>query len=345
MKPSTVYTHLITGGAGFIGSTIAATLLKKGERVRILDNFSSGKKENLLLVPETAGSAIEVIEGDIRDLEICRRAVRGVDYVLHHAALISVPQSTKNPALANDINITGALNMLLAARDEGVRRFILASSCAVYGDGTSDVSSPMDETSFAPVNESMRPRPLSPYALGKLAGEEYCRIFYELYGLETIALRYFNVFGPKQDPASEYAAVIPKFIIALLSGKSPIIFGDGEQTRDFIYVDDVVRANLLACKAPGAAAGKTFNVACGRRVSVNALLNELKSILDMNLIPVYEDARPGDIRHSWADITLARKLLGFEPGSSLRDALSQTANWAKKTLTSDSYDIASLRSQ
>ncbi|MCX5854768.1 MAG: SDR family oxidoreductase [Deltaproteobacteria bacterium] len=327
--------YLITGGAGFIGSNIAATLLKNGERVRILDNFSSGKKENLILAPEPAGSSLEIIEGDIRDPEICRRAVRGADYVLHHAALISVPQSTKNPALANDINITGTLNMLLAARDEGVRRFILASSCAVYGDGTSDVSGPIDETSFAPVNEAMKPRPLSPYALGKLAGEEYCRIFYELYGLETIALRYFNVFGPKQDPASEYAAVIPKFIIALLSGKSPIIFGDGEQTRDFIYVDDVVRANLLACKTSGAAAGKTFNVACGKRVTVNALLNELKAILDIDLIPVFKDARSGDIRHSWANITLAQKLLGFEPGCSLRDALSQTANWAKKTIASE----------
>jgi UDP-N-acetylglucosamine 4-epimerase len=309
--------YLITGGAGFIGSSLAGALLKKGNSVRILDNFSSGKRENLDF---PATPAIEVLEGDIRDPDTCRKAIHGADYVLHHAALASVPLSVDDPVLANDINITGTLNMLVASRDTGVRRFVLASSTAVYGD-IDDGTSPKVET--------MKPFPLSPYAVSKLAGEEYCRLFYSLYGLKTVALRYFNVFGPKQDPASEYAAVIPKFIEALLAGKLPIVYGDGGQSRDFIYIDDVIQANFLACTFPHAE-GKTFNIGCGRQVSINELLNELKAILHSDAAAIYKDARPGDIRHSWADISFARKFLDFEPAFSFHDALLQTASWYQK---------------
>jgi UDP-N-acetylglucosamine 4-epimerase len=311
--------YLITGGAGFIGSSLAEALLGKGNSVRILDNFSSGKRANLDF---TSTPELEVIEGDIRDPDTCRQAISGADYVLHHAALASVPLSVDDPVLANDINITGTLNMLVASRDAGVRRFVFASSTAVYGD-TDDGTSPKVET--------MQPAPLSPYAINKLTGEEYCRLFHRIYGLETVALRYFNVFGPKQDPASEYAAVIPKFIEALLSGKSPIVYGDGWQSRDFIYIDDVVRANCLACELPDAA-GKTFNIGCGRQLPINELLNELKAILHSNATAIYKDARPGDIRHSWADISLARKYLDFEPAFSFRDALLQTASWYKEII-------------
>ena len=345
MKDLTPKMYLITGGAGFIGSNLAEALLEKGNSVRVLDNFSSGKSRDRALFPSSKKNGLcpyFLIEGDIRDPDACRQAVRGADYVLHHAALASVPLSVQDPALANDINITGTLNMLIAARDAGVKRFVFASSTAVYGDNVPAGDLPdhaaagfslRDHENVSPVTETMKPAPLSPYAVSKLAGEEYCRIFHRLYGLETVALRYFNVFGPKQDPASEYAAVVPKFIECLLSGKSPVIYGDGEQSRDFIYIDDVVQANLLACAAQPAATGKTFNIAGGRRVTINALLNELKAILHTNLTPVYNKERQGDIRHSWADISLARKLLGFEPACSFRDALSQTIAWYRKKNT------------
>ena len=311
--------YLITGGAGFIGSNIAAALLQRGDSVRVLDNFSTGKRQNLLLCAADSpkSGSLEVLEGDIRNIETCRQACRGADYVVHHAALISVFQSVQDPLLANETNITGTLNMLASARESGIKRFVLASSSAVYGDSGD---------SAAPKTETMKPAPMSPYAVNKLTGEEYCRIFYELYGLETVALRYFNVFGPKQDPASEYAAVIPKFIDALMAGKPPLIYGDGKQSRDFIYVEDVVRANLLACSAQKAA-GKTFNIACGRQVSINELLDEIKVILHTTLAAVYKEARPGDILHSVADTSLAGRLLGFEPIHSFRDALSKTITW------------------
>jgi len=314
-------TYLITGGAGFIGSNIASALLKKENRVRVLDNFSSGKRENLKDMRNHA--SFELVEGDIRSMETCREAVSGIDYVLHHAALASVPLSIRDPMLANDNNITGTLNMLIAARDAGIKRLVFASSTAVYGDRLS----PNGNQNLSPVSETMKPAPLSPYAVGKLAGEEYCKIFYALYGLETIALRYFNVFGPGQDPSSEYAAVIPKFIEALLSGKQPIIYGDGEQSRDFIHIDDVIQANLLACTAPATVAGRTFNLASGNRISINALLDELMGILNIHTAPIYKEARPGDIRHSWADVSLARKVLGFDPVCSFRDGVAQTAAW------------------
>ena len=321
-------TYLITGGAGFIGSNIARTLAEKGENVRILDNFFSGKRENLEHMANHP--SFEMVEGDIRNMETCREVVRGVDYVLHHAALASVPLSVQDPALANDNNITGTLNMLIAARDAGIKRFVFASSTAVYGDTRSEGLIAGDREKASPATETMKAAPLSPYAVGKLAGEAYCGIFYKLYGLETIAFRYFNVFGPRQDPASEYAAVIPRFIDALLSENRPVIYGDGEQSRDFIYIDDIIQANLLACTASATAAGKTFNIASGNRVTINTLLDELKSILDIHSTPIYKEARPGDIRHSWADTSLARQILGFKPASSFRDGLTQTVAWFKK---------------
>ncbi|MBM4272753.1 MAG: SDR family oxidoreductase [Deltaproteobacteria bacterium] len=316
---------LITGGAGFIGSNIAEALLKKGESVRILDNFSTGTRKNL----PGSSSRLEIMEGDIRDMDTCRRAARGVDYVLHHAALTSIPRSVEDPLLNNEINITGTLNMLVAARDAGVTRLIFASSCAVYGDTTAPGSRRHRKENNRPLTEKTKPSPLSPYAVSKVVGEEYCRLFSELYHLNTIALRYFNVFGPRQDPASEYAAVIPKFIATLLRRRQPTIYGDGNQTRDFIFIDDVVRANLLACTAENAA-GKVFNVACGRRVNLHELLHELRKILKVNITPIHEEARPGDIRHSWADISHAEKFLGFVPVCSLHHGLSRTAKWLKK---------------
>jgi UDP-N-acetylglucosamine/UDP-N-acetylgalactosamine 4-epimerase len=316
---------LITGGAGFIGSSIARVLLKLGAHVRILDNFSSGKRENLAHEDQESQ---EIIEGDIRDLETCRRAAQGVDYILHHAALASVPLSIQDPQLANDNNITGTLNMLVAARDAGVKRFVFASSTAVYGDARFNAAS-SDPEDVSPVTEAIKPAPLSPYAVSKLAGEEYCRIFSELYGLETVIFRYFNIFGPRQDPASEYAAVIPRFIDALLSGRAPIIYGDGSQSRDFIYIDDIIRVNLLACTAPLSAVGRTFNIASGKRTTISTLLHELQGILDSHAAPIHQEARPGDIRHSWADISLARELLGFEPACTFHDSLAQTAAWFK----------------
>ncbi|MEN6465531.1 MAG: SDR family oxidoreductase [Syntrophaceae bacterium] len=301
--------YLVTGGAGFIGSNLAEALWREGATVRILDNFSTGKRANI------GHLDIEAIEGDIRDLEDCRKAARGMDFILHKAALASVPASVADPLYSNAVNITGTLNMLTAAREAGTRRFVLASSSSVYGDGPEPVKT-----------ERSGIRPLSPYALGKLAGEEYCRMFFSLFGLETVCLRYFNVFGPRQDPNSEYAAVIPKFITALLAGKRPVIFGDGLQTRDFIFIGDVVRANLLACSKP-AAAGGVFNIACDRGISLLELLDEIKAVSGNNIDPVFEPARLGDVRHSRADISLARERLDFEPAFTFREAMERTVEW------------------
>lgn len=301
--------YLVTGGAGFIGSNLAETLLRKGETVRVFDNFSTGKRANIKNLD------MEVVEGDIRDLDECRKAVRGMDFVIHKAALASVPASVADPLYSNAVNITGSLNMLTAARDAGVKRFVFASSSSVYGDEPEPVK-----------KESSGLRPLSPYALGKLAGEEYCRIFYRLFGLETVCLRYFNVFGPRQDPQSEYAAVIPKFITALLDGRRPVIYGDGLQTRDFIFIGDVVQANLLACSRPEVAGG-VFNVACDRGISLLELLDEIKAVSGNNITPVFEPARIGDVRHSRADISLARKRLGFEPAFTFHEAIGKTVEW------------------
>jgi nucleoside-diphosphate-sugar epimerase len=307
---------LVTGGAGFIGSNLAEALLKQGHRVRVLDNFSTGKRANLIL-DETYPS-LEIVEGDIRDFPICQRAMKGMEYVFHQAALASVPQSVEDPLTANSVNVEGTLNILLAARDEGVRRFIYASSCAVYGD---------DPT--LPKREDMVPVPLSPYALQKYIGERYGRLFSQLYGLETVALRYFNIFGPKQDPNSIYSAVIPRFIDALTDERSPIIFGDGEQSRDFVYIDNVVKANLLAMFAKHLY-GEVINIGCGKKTSLNRLLDVLKEILGSKVSAIYQEARKGDIRDSLADIQKGKEILNYEPQVGIEAGLKMTVDYFKK---------------
>lgn len=304
--------YLVTGGAGFIGSNLVAALVRTGKKLRVLDDFSTGKPGNL----DGLGAKVEVRQGDIRDMSVARRAVKGVKYVFHLAALPSVPRSVADPLTSNQVNIGGTLNMLVAARDEGVERFVFASSSSVYGD-----------TPVLPKKEEMLPAPLSPYAVQKLTGEHYCRVFFNLYGLRTFALRYFNVFGPRQDPASQYAAVIPLFIGAIRAGKSPTIYGDGNQTRDFTFVDDVVSANLRCCSAPEEAAGGIFNVACGRRVTVNELANGLTRIMGSRVKPVHAAPRAGDVRDSQADSTRARKILGWKPSVEFEDGLKRTVEW------------------
>ena len=306
--------YLVTGGAGFIGSHIAETLVNRGDAVRLLDNLSTGKKENL------AGFAgrIEFIKGDIRDLETCRRAVEGVVTVFHEAALASVVRSVADPLLNDAINVTGTLNMLLAARDAGVRRFVLASSSAVYGDDPA-----------TPKVEGREGKPLSPYGVSKLVDEKYAQVFHALHGMNAVALRYFNVFGPRQDPTSEYSAVIPLFITKMLRGELPTIYGDGGQSRDFIFVGDVVRANLAAA-ASAAAAGEAINVACGAGTTVNRLLDAVNEVLGTKIAAVHAAPRPGDILHSTADISKAARLMGYAPRVSFLDGLKETITWYKQ---------------
>ncbi|MBW2645397.1 MAG: SDR family oxidoreductase [Deltaproteobacteria bacterium] len=311
---------LVTGGGGFIGSNLAEALLKRGDAVRVLDNFSTGRKENLVFpeLGETLTSRLEILQGDMADREICRKAVEGIDYVLHQAAIPSVPRSVAQPVESNDANINGTLNLLVEARDAGVKRMVFASSSSVYGN-----------TPTLPKVETITPNPLSPYAVQKLTAEHYFRIFYELYGLETVCLRYFNVFGPRQDPNSEYSAVIPKFIKALLAGTRPTIFGDGEQSRDFTHVDNVVYGNFLALEAPKAA-GKAMNLACGGRLTLNELLAILNKIIGSDIEPIYADPRPGDVKHSHADISLSEDLLGYKMEVSTEEGLARTVDYFKE---------------
>lgn len=299
---------LVTGGGGFIGSHLAYHLARLGHRVRILDNFATGRRSNVAVLP----GDVEVIEGDIQSYERVHNAVRGSEIVFHQAALPSVPRSIQDPLTSNASNVTGVLNVLLAARDEGVRRVVFASSSSVYGSNPS-----------LPKREDMQPMPISPYSVAKLAAEGYCRSFCHVYGLETVALRYFNVFGPRQDPSSQYAAVVPNFIDALLAERAPVIYGDGEQSRDFTYVDNVVRANILAMDAERVA-GQVYNVACGDRITLNQLMGELKTLLGSDVAATHASARTGDVRHSLADITLARRDLGYEVEIALREGLSRT---------------------
>jgi UDP-glucose 4-epimerase len=301
-------TYLVTGGAGFIGSHIVETLVKKGEGVKVLDNFATGKREN---IAPFLGD-IELVEGDLRNPDDVRKAAEGVQVVLHQGALPSVPKSVEDPVGSNESNITGTLNVLIASRDAGVKRVVYAASSSAYGDSPT-----------LPKEETMKPAPLSPYAIQKYVGELYCANFYDLYGLETVSLRYFNVFGPRQDPTSQYAAVIPKFITALAEGKPPTIYGDGEQSRDFTYVENVVQANLLAAEAEGVA-GEMMNFACGRRYTLNELLGQLQSLMQTDIKPIYTDPRPGDVKHSVADIQKSQKLLGYTPHVSLEEGLKQT---------------------
>ncbi len=304
--------YLITGGAGFIGSNLAARLVAKGERVRILDNFSSGKRDNIASLSDS----VEVIEGDIRDYWTVTRAVIGMDYVLHQAALPSVPRSVKNPLTTNAVNIGGTLNVLEASRQASVRKVVFASSSSVYG-----------ESEQLPKREETVASPLSPYAITKLTCEHYCRVYWELYRFPTVTLRYFNIFGPHQDPASEYAAVIPRFITRLLQGQAPVVFGDGEQSRDFTYVDNCVQANLLAVSTDDMV-GTQFNVACGEQYTLNELLRQLREIIGVDIEARYDPAREGDIRHSRASI---EKLghFGYQPAISFREGLRRTVDFFK----------------
>ncbi|NJD61127.1 MAG: SDR family oxidoreductase [Deltaproteobacteria bacterium] len=310
--------YLVTGGAGFIGSNLAEALLAAGHRVRVLDNFLTGKMQNLAGFAERFGGSFELVEGDLRDLAMTRKAADGVDFVLHQGALPSVPRSVADPVLSNGINVGGTVNLLVAARDAGVRRVVFAASSSAYGD-----------TPELPKRESMTPRPKSPYAAQKLAGEHYMRIFFEVYGLETISLRYFNVFGPRQDPASTYAAVIPRFITSVLTGKAPTVYGDGLQTRDFTFIDNVVDANLRACSAPREACGKVFNIACGERISLLDILEVVYGLAACRVTPAFEPARQGDVRDSLADISMAKDQLGYSPKVPFPDGLSRTFNFFK----------------
>ena len=291
--------YLITGIGGFIGSSLARELLKRGEQVRGVDNFSTGKREN---VEEILGQ-IDCREADILDLDSLKSACSGIDYVLHQAAIPSVPKSVLDPIGSNRANVDGTVNVLVAARDAKVKRVVYAASSSAYGD-----------TPTLPKHEAMTPDPISPYAVAKLASERYMVSFYRCYGLETVALRYFNVFGPRQDPSSPYSGVLAKFITQMLSGKQPTMFGDGEQSRDFTYIDNAVEANLLACKAPAAqVAGKVFNVATGRRVTLNETFKLLQKLTSYTGSPIYGQERGGDIKHSLADISQAEKHLAYKP--------------------------------
>jgi UDP-N-acetylglucosamine/UDP-N-acetyl-alpha-D-glucosaminouronate 4-epimerase len=299
---------LVTGGAGFIGSNLVAELLARGHAVRVLDNFSSGHRRNLAAVE----GDIELIEGDLRSYERVHHAVRGCEVVFHQGALPSVPRSVQDPITTSEVNVGGTLNVLLNARDEGVRRLVFASSSSIYGDAPG-----------FPRTEDAAPMPLAPYPVSKLAAEQYCRVFSSVYGLATVSLRYFNVFGRRQDPASQYSAVIPRFITAMRAGQAPTIYGTGRQSRDFTHIDNVVAANLLAMDAPDAW-GQVFNVACGTPHSLNELVELLNRILGSEIEPEHGGPRPGDVERSWADISRAEKVLGFEPVVDFEQGLRMT---------------------
>jgi UDP-glucose 4-epimerase len=302
---------LVTGGGGFIGSNLVERLLADGYDVRVLDNFATGHRANL----DEFVDDVELIEGDIQSYERVHNAVRGCEVVYHQAALPSVPRSIQDPLTSTAVNVTGTLNVLLASRDEDVRRVVAASSSSIYGANPA-----------LPKDESMSTLPISPYAVSKLAIEGYCRSFHSVYGLETVALRYFNIFGPRQDPLSHYAAVIPKFILALLGGRPPTIHGDGEQSRDFTYIDNAVDANLLAASAEGVA-GEAFNIACGERISLNELYAAIQELVGSDLEPEHTESRPGDVKHSLADISSAREALGYDVTIDVQEGLRRTYEW------------------
>ncbi len=303
--------YLVTGGAGFIGSNVVRKLLESGHDVKVLDNFLTGKRDNMTDVAKH----ITLFEGDIRDLDMVKRVVQGVDMILHIAALPSVPRSVANPILSHEINMTGTLNVLEAAREHGVKRVVFSSSSSVYGN-----------TPTLPKQEDMPHSPLSPYASHKAAGEFYCRVYYTIFQLETVCLRYFNVFGPRQNPTSQYAAVIPRFITALHTGGQPTIYGDGEQSRDFTFVENVVNANISASTAPDAA-GEIINIACGERMTVNELAQRIGKILGKEVTPTYEPARPGDVKHSLADISKAQTLLNYTDLIDIDTGLERTVEF------------------
>jgi nucleoside-diphosphate-sugar epimerase len=308
--------YLVTGGAGFIGSHIVKCLVARGDQVSVLDNFLTGSRDNLSGVLDS----IELIEGDIRDAELVQNAMKGVEYCLHQAALPSVPRSVKDPATSNEINVNGTLNVFLAARDAGVERVVYASSSSVYGDSPT-----------LPKHEEMQTDPLSPYAITKLAGELYANAFHSLYGAPIVSLRYFNVFGPGQRPDSPYAAVIPIFLSLMIAGKPATVHGDGEQTRDFCYVDNVVSANLLACAAPPEeVSGMAFNIACEERHTINQLVVGLNDLLGTNIEPVHTPPREGDVRDSLADISRAKRHFGYDPAVKFAEGLAHTVKWFRE---------------
>ncbi len=304
--------YLVTGGAGFIGSNLVRRLAESGERVRVFDNLSSGKLENLSGLEST----VEFVSGDLRDASAVREATRGMTYVFHTGALASVQASVEDPVRTHEVNLTGTLNVLLAARDEGAERVVFSSSASVYGDSPE-----------MPKREDMRPEPLTGYALSKLAGEHYGQVFHGLYGLNCFSLRYFNVFGPRQDPASHYAAVVPLFLRAYAAGRQPTIYGDGGQTRDFTFVEDVVSANMACLSAPAHAAGGVYNVAYGERISVKDLAAQIADLAGQPFAPTYAPARAGDIRESQADSSRARLVLGWKPEHTFADGLRSTYDW------------------
>tara|TARA_B100000902_G_scaffold399660_1_gene471653 strand:- start:92 stop:1033 length:942 start_codon:yes stop_codon:yes gene_type:complete len=304
-------TYLVTGGAGFIGSHLVEAILERGDCVRILDNFSTGKRETV----ELFGGPVEVIEGDIRSFQIVREAVQDVDCVFHQGALPSVPRSLKDPITTNEVNVGGTLNVLEAARDAGVSRVVFASSSSVYGPGRE-----------LPKREEMLPQPISPYAVSKLAGERYCHVFTKTFGVETVALRYFNVFGPRQDPQSAYAAFIPKFVQGILNGSPLVIDGDGSQSRDFTYIRNVVQANILAAHVEGIA-GQVFNIACGVNLSVNDVVDHIRNATKLNGNVSYGEVRAGDVSHSLADIDLAKELMGYRPEITAQEGLNEVVSW------------------
>ncbi len=303
--------YLVTGGFGFIGCHLVEALVKKGERVRVFDNCSTGKAENIAHIKDW----VEFMRGDLQDLEAVRQAVAGVDYVFHQGARPSVARSVADPILSNTVNINGTLNVLVAARDAEVKRVVYAGSSSAYGN-----------IPTLPKSEELPPQPASPYAITKYVGECYCRVFTQIYDLETVSLRYFNVFGPRQDLTSQYSAVIPKFIYAYLRGASPAIEGDGEQSRDFTYIANAVHANLLACHTEGVA-GEVFNIGCGGQTSINQLASLIGELMEVDAKPVYTSPRPGDVRHSRADIRKAQRLLGYQPQVDLKTGLRQTIDW------------------
>ncbi len=306
-------TYLVTGGAGFIGSSIVDELIRRHEDVRVIDNFCSGKRENL----EGVIKKIELIEGDIRDLGLLRKITKGCDYVIHQGALRSVPKSMENPILYDEVNVIGTLNVLVASSEAKVKRVVFASSSSLYGDSEQ-----------LPQREDQIPQPVSPYAASKLAGEHYCRVFSKAYGLETVALRYFNVFGPRQSLESEYAVVIPKFITCMLKDEQPPIHGDGTQSRDFTYIDNVVEANLISATRKGIA-GEAFNVALGRAYTLLELVKTINEILNKDIKPRFTPPRPGDVKHTLSDITKMKKLLGLEPKVDFILGLRKTTEYFK----------------
>jgi nucleoside-diphosphate-sugar epimerase len=306
--------YLVTGGAGFIGSHLAEELVRRGQRVRVADSLVTGRLANLDHIPD-----VEFLEGDLSEIDFARRAVEGADFVLHQAAIPSVPRSVKDPITSNRANVDATLNTLVAARDAGVKRVVFAGSSSAYGD-----------TPTLPKREDMPTRPLSPYALQKVIGEQYLQLFTTLYGLETVSIRYFNVFGPRQDPSSPYSGVISVFATALLEGRPPTIYGDGEQTRDFTYVANVVDGVLRACEAAGAN-GQVINVATSGRISLNTLFDEMRRLIGADVSPIYVEPRAGDVRDSQADISKARDLLGYTPAVSFEEGLRRTIEWYRAT--------------